>query len=83
MLTQYISIAVTLMGKILAFKSPRAFECQRTLSHLDPFASRTPVALSIYQNQRLTARSQLSMFYLGMDIIAMVNMNGIRGENLW
>lgn len=43
---------VALMVKILAFKSPRAFECQRTLSHLDLFASRTPVALSTYQNQQ-------------------------------
>lgn len=59
MLTQYISIPMTLMVKILAFKSPRAFECQRTLSHLDTFASRTPVALSIYPNQPLTTSSSM------------------------
>lgn len=83
MLTQYIPFPMTLMVKILAFKSPRAFERQRTLSHLDPFASRPPIALSIYQNQPLTTSSQLSMFYLGMNIVPMININGIREENLW
>lgn len=60
------------MVKILAFKSTQAFEYQCTLSHVDPFASRTPVALSIYQNQPLTTNSKLSMFYLGMNIVPLV-----------